>query len=68
LPKALKKEGTDNLLVLMGGPMLLAEASCIKQGIRPIDRRHEQAAALCAPTIGPAPVARNVRRMRPELA
>ena len=46
LAKALKKEGTDNLLFLMGGPMLLAESSCIKEGIRPIDVRHEQAAAL----------------------
>jgi thiamine pyrophosphate-dependent acetolactate synthase large subunit-like protein len=46
LAKALKKEGTDNLFFLMGGPMLLAEASCIKEGIRPIDVRHEQAAAL----------------------
>ena len=26
--------------------MLLAEESCIKEGIRPIDVRHEQAAAL----------------------
>ena len=46
LAKALKKEGTDNLLFLMGGPMLLAESSCIKEGIRPIDVRHEQAAVL----------------------
>jgi thiamine pyrophosphate-dependent acetolactate synthase large subunit-like protein len=46
LAKALKKEGTDNLFFLMGGPMLLAESSCIKEGIRPIDVRHEQAAAL----------------------
>ena len=46
LAKALKKEGTDNLLFIMGGPMLLAEACCIKEGIRPIDVRHEQAAAL----------------------
>jgi thiamine pyrophosphate-dependent acetolactate synthase large subunit-like protein len=46
LARALKKEGTDNLLFIMGGPMLLAEASCIKEGIRPIDVRHEQAAAL----------------------
>ena len=37
LAKALKKEGTDNLLFIMGGPMLLAEASCIKEGIRMID-------------------------------
>jgi thiamine pyrophosphate-dependent acetolactate synthase large subunit-like protein len=46
LAKALKKEGTENLLFIMGGPMLLAEACCIKEGIRPIDVRHEQAAAL----------------------
>ena len=46
LAKALKKEGTENLLFLMGGPMLLAESSCIKEGIRPIDVRHEQAAAM----------------------
>jgi len=46
LAKALKKEGTENLFFIMGGPMLLAESSCIKEGIRPIDVRHEQAAAL----------------------
>ncbi len=46
LARCLKNEGTDNLFFLMGGPMLLAEASCIKEGIRPIDVRHEQAAAL----------------------
>jgi hypothetical protein len=40
LAKALKKEGTENLFFLMGGPMLLAESSCIKEGIRPIDVRH----------------------------
>jgi thiamine pyrophosphate-dependent acetolactate synthase large subunit-like protein len=48
LAKCLKKEGTDNLFFLMGGPMLLAESSCIKEGIRPIDVRHEQAAAFMA--------------------
>ena len=46
LAKALKNEGTENLFFIMGGPMLLAESSCIKEGIRPIDVRHEQAAAL----------------------
>jgi thiamine pyrophosphate-dependent acetolactate synthase large subunit-like protein len=30
----------------MGGPMLLAEATCITEGIRMIDVRHEQAAAF----------------------
>jgi thiamine pyrophosphate-dependent acetolactate synthase large subunit-like protein len=46
LARSLKNEGTDVLFFLMGGPMLLAEASCIKEGIRPIDVRHEQAAAF----------------------
>jgi len=48
LAKALKNEGTENLFFLMGGPMLAAESSCIKEGIRPIDVRHEQSAALMA--------------------
>ena len=46
LAKCLKKEGVKNLFSIMGGPMLLAEATCIKEGIRMIDVRHEQAAAL----------------------
>jgi thiamine pyrophosphate-dependent acetolactate synthase large subunit-like protein len=46
LAKALRNEGVNDLFFLMGGPMLLAEASCIKEGIRPIDARHEQAAAF----------------------
>jgi len=46
LARSLKNEGTDILFFLMGGPMLLTEASCIKEGIRPLDVRHEQAAAL----------------------
>ena len=46
LAKSLKNEGTEILFFLMGGPMLLAEASCIKEGIRPLDVRHEQAAAF----------------------
>ena len=48
LAKSLKNEGTDILFFLMGGPMLLAESSCIKEGIRPLDVRHEQAAAFMA--------------------
>jgi thiamine pyrophosphate-dependent acetolactate synthase large subunit-like protein len=30
----------------MGGPMLLTESCCIKEGIRPLDVRHEQSAAF----------------------
>jgi thiamine pyrophosphate-dependent acetolactate synthase large subunit-like protein len=46
IAKCLKKEGIDDLFFIMGGPMLLAEATCIKEGIRMIDVRHEQAAAF----------------------
>jgi thiamine pyrophosphate-dependent acetolactate synthase large subunit-like protein len=48
LAKSLKNEGTKDFFFIMGGPMMLAENSCIKEGIRPIDVRHEQAAALMA--------------------
>ncbi len=48
LGRALKNEGTKDLFFIMGGPMQLAETSCAKEGIRPIDVRHEQAAALMA--------------------
>ena len=46
LAKCLKKEGVKDLFFIMGGPMLLAESSCVKEGIRLIDVRHEQAAAF----------------------
>ncbi len=46
LARSLKNEGTEVLFFLMGGPMLLAEECCIKEGIRPLDVRHEQAAAF----------------------
>ncbi|HEX2941983.1 MAG TPA: thiamine pyrophosphate-binding protein [Rhodopila sp.] len=46
IAKCLKKEGVEDLFFIMGGPMLLAEATCIKEGIRMIDVRHEQAAAF----------------------
>ncbi len=46
IAKCLAKEGITDLFYIMGGPMLLAEATCIKEGIRMIDVRHEQAAAF----------------------
>lgn len=46
LARSLKNEGTEILFFLMGGPMLLTESCCIAEGIRPIDVRHEQAAAF----------------------
>ncbi|MBI4083032.1 MAG: thiamine pyrophosphate-binding protein [Candidatus Lambdaproteobacteria bacterium] len=48
LARSLKNEGTKDLFFILGGPMQLAETSCLKEGIRPIDVRHEQAAALMA--------------------
>lgn len=48
LAKCLKREGVEDLFFLMGGPMILTEQTCIKEGIRAIDVRHEQAAALMA--------------------
>ena len=46
LARCLRKEGVNDIFFIMGGPMLLAESSCIKEGIRMIDVRHEQAAAF----------------------
>ncbi|OGL09627.1 MAG: hypothetical protein A3I14_11105 [Candidatus Rokubacteria bacterium RIFCSPLOWO2_02_FULL_73_56] len=48
LAQALGAQGVDTLFYLMGGPMLETEAACIQLGIRAIDTRHEQAAALAA--------------------
>jgi len=46
IAKCLRKEGIEHVFYIMGGPMLLTEATCIKEGIRMIDVRHEQAAAF----------------------
>ena len=48
LARALRRQGTEALFYLMGGPMLAAESACIAEGIRMIDVRHEQAAAMMA--------------------
>jgi thiamine pyrophosphate-dependent acetolactate synthase large subunit-like protein len=48
LAQTLRSQGVDTMFYLMGGPMLETEAACIKLGIRAIDTRHEQAAALAA--------------------
>lgn len=46
--RALKNEGAEVMFYIMGGPMLDAEDACRKHGIRMIDVRHEQAAAMMA--------------------
>lgn len=48
LGKALKRQGVETMFYLMGGPMFAAENACIAEGIRSIDVRHEQAAAMMA--------------------
>src|SRR5271169_1736975 len=48
LAKCLKAQGVKDLFYIMGGPMLDAESTCIKEGIRLIDTRHEQGAAYMA--------------------
>jgi thiamine pyrophosphate-dependent acetolactate synthase large subunit-like protein len=52
LAHSLKSQGVDTMFYIMGGPMLETEAHCIKRGIRLIDTRHEQAAALSAEAWG----------------
>ncbi|MCR0983764.1 thiamine pyrophosphate-binding protein [Roseomonas populi] len=46
--QTLKRLGVDTFFYLMGAPMLQAEKACLNLGIRGIDVRHEQAAAMMA--------------------
>ena len=46
--KALKAEGVDTIFYLMGGPINDIILCCQKEGIRTIDVRHEQGAAMMA--------------------
>ena len=48
LAQALKRQGVDTMFFLMGGPMQSSEDACANAGIRAIDVRHEQAAAMMA--------------------
>ena len=48
LARSLRKHGVDTMFYIMGGPMLATESACIEEGIRAIDVRHEQAAAMMA--------------------
>lgn len=45
---ALEKEGMDTFFFLMGAPMSAVEKACLDRGLRGIDVRHEQAAAMMA--------------------
>jgi acetolactate synthase-1/2/3 large subunit len=46
--QALKQQGVDTFFFIMGAPMSSAEKASIELGIRGIDVRHEQAAAMMA--------------------
>ena len=48
LARALKRQGADTFFYIMGGPMMAAETSTMGEGIRGVDVRHEQAAAMMA--------------------
>ncbi len=48
LAEALKRHGVDTFFYIMGAPMMLTENACIALGMRGIDVRHEQAAAMMA--------------------
>jgi thiamine pyrophosphate-dependent acetolactate synthase large subunit-like protein len=52
LARSLRRLDVDTMFYVMGGPMLAAEAACIQEGIRSIDVRHEQAAAMMAHAYG----------------
>jgi acetolactate synthase-1/2/3 large subunit len=48
LAEALERQGVDMFFFIMGAPMLMVEAEALKRGLRGIDVRHEQAAAMMA--------------------
>ena len=48
LARSLKDHGVEVIFFLMGGPMIDCENACLRQEIRMIDVRHEQAAAMMA--------------------
>jgi acetolactate synthase-1/2/3 large subunit len=52
LARALRKQGLDTFFYIMGGPMMAAESACLEEGLRAIDVRHEQAAAMMAHAYG----------------
>ncbi len=52
LARALRKQGVDTFFYIMGGPMMAAESASMEEGLRGIDVRHEQAAAMMAHAYG----------------
>src|SRR5712692_261560 len=52
LGRALRRQGLETFFYIMGGPMMAAESACVEEGLRAIDVRHEQAAAMMAHAYG----------------
>jgi thiamine pyrophosphate-dependent acetolactate synthase large subunit-like protein len=52
LARALRRHRVETMFYIMGGPMMAAETACMDEGIRSIDVRHEQAAAMMAHAYG----------------
>jgi thiamine pyrophosphate-dependent acetolactate synthase large subunit-like protein len=52
LARALRRHHVETMFYIMGGPMMAAETACMEEGIRSIDVRHEQAAAMMAHAYG----------------
>jgi acetolactate synthase-1/2/3 large subunit len=48
LAEALERQGVDTFFFIMGAPMMLVENACMALGMRGLDVRHEQAAAMMA--------------------
>ncbi len=48
LARSLRRLHVDTFFYIMGGPMLAAESASVEEGLRAIDVRHEQAAAMMA--------------------
>jgi thiamine pyrophosphate-dependent acetolactate synthase large subunit-like protein len=46
--QALRREGADTFFYIMGAPMMAVESAALALGLRGIDVRHEQAAAMAA--------------------
>ncbi|HEY3061774.1 MAG TPA: thiamine pyrophosphate-binding protein [Chloroflexota bacterium] len=52
LGRALRRQGVEHFFYIMGGPMMAAESASMEEGLRGIDVRHEQAAAMMAHAYG----------------
>src|ERR671927_596161 len=52
LARTLRRLRTETFFYIMGGPMMATESACLEEGLRAIDVRHEQAAAMMAHAFG----------------